>query len=161
MACLSVILWCYRITCLWFCNKRFLCNKKGRNLCQTLYLSFHSVFKSANLGPSKTQSRCHLLAEIWPHLCIRRRVSQAPWYALDTAIKIICACASLPSTPWAPREERLCPRNLCVLLSGNTRCPISEEYADHRFSSRLWSGTLKTRIWNLREHCPQMVVRQK
>ena len=26
--CLSVILLCYRITCLWFCNKR-VCNKKG------------------------------------------------------------------------------------------------------------------------------------
>ena len=25
---LSVILLCYRISCLWFCNKRF-CNKKG------------------------------------------------------------------------------------------------------------------------------------
>ena len=28
MVCLSVILLCYRITCLWFCNKRFY-NKKG------------------------------------------------------------------------------------------------------------------------------------
>ena len=28
MVCLSVILLCYRITCLWICNKR-VCNKKG------------------------------------------------------------------------------------------------------------------------------------
>ena len=33
--CLSVILLCYRITWLWFCNKR-LCNKKGHYLCLTL-----------------------------------------------------------------------------------------------------------------------------
>ena len=29
LVCLSVILLCYRIPCLWLCNKRFLCNKKG------------------------------------------------------------------------------------------------------------------------------------
>ena len=29
MVCLSVIWLCYRVTCLWFCNKIFLCNKKG------------------------------------------------------------------------------------------------------------------------------------
>ena len=29
MQCLSVVLLCYRIACLWFCNKGFLCNKKG------------------------------------------------------------------------------------------------------------------------------------
>ena len=35
MVCLSAILLCYRITCLWFCNKGF-CNKKGHYLCWTL-----------------------------------------------------------------------------------------------------------------------------
>ena len=37
MGCLNVILLCYRITCLWFCSKRF-CDKKGHYLCQTLYI---------------------------------------------------------------------------------------------------------------------------
>ena len=38
--CLSVILLCYRIACLGFCNKRF-CNKnKGHYLCRTLYVWF-------------------------------------------------------------------------------------------------------------------------
>ena len=38
MVCLSVILLCYRITWLWFCNKRF-CNKKGGcYLCWTLHI---------------------------------------------------------------------------------------------------------------------------
>ena len=35
--CLSVVLLGYRITCLWFCNRRF-CNKKGCYLCQMLYI---------------------------------------------------------------------------------------------------------------------------
>ena len=35
MLCLSVILLCYRIACLWFCNEKF-CNKTGRYLCWTL-----------------------------------------------------------------------------------------------------------------------------
>ena len=38
VVCLSVVLSCYRITCLGFCKKRFLCNKKGAYLCQTRYI---------------------------------------------------------------------------------------------------------------------------
>ena len=45
MVCLSVILLCYRMTCLWFCNKRF-CNKRGCYLCWMLYsLTFHSLLQ--------------------------------------------------------------------------------------------------------------------
>ena len=36
----SMIL-CYRITCLWFCNKRF-CNKKGHYLCQIPYIQVYT-----------------------------------------------------------------------------------------------------------------------
>ena len=40
---LSMIFLCYRITCLWFCNKRFY-NKKGHYLCQTLYNNINYMY---------------------------------------------------------------------------------------------------------------------
>ena len=44
MVSLSAILLCYRITCLWFCNKYFYVIKKGCYLCWTWY------FKSRGTG---------------------------------------------------------------------------------------------------------------
>ena len=46
MVCLSVMLLCYRMTCLWFCNKRFVI-KNRHSLCQTLYMrnSYNSITK--------------------------------------------------------------------------------------------------------------------
>ena len=41
MVCLPMILLCNRITCLWFCSKRFY-NKKGCYLCWTLYIINYS-----------------------------------------------------------------------------------------------------------------------
>ena len=49
MVCLSVILLCYRMTCLLFYNKRF-CNKKQHYVCRTLYMF---SWKQARTSPEK------------------------------------------------------------------------------------------------------------
>ena len=51
MVCLSVILLCYRITCLWFCNKRFLCNKKALFVPEPVYW-VKSLPCDSNITPS-------------------------------------------------------------------------------------------------------------
>ena len=47
--CSSVALFCYRITCLWFCNKRFYVIKRGCYLCWTPYIT--TVCESTSQRP--------------------------------------------------------------------------------------------------------------
>ena len=50
MVCLCVIL-CYRITCLWLYNKRFLCNKKGVLFVPDPVFSYNHLYFFAVIFP--------------------------------------------------------------------------------------------------------------
>ena len=65
MACLSVILFCYRVTCLWFCNKDFII-KRGVICARPCVCKVHGGKSTGK----KSTFICHLLLLFLPFLSI-------------------------------------------------------------------------------------------
>ena len=90
MMCLSVISLCYRIMCLWFCNKRFY-NKKGRYSCCTLYRQVPNLWDSfLCLRSYNVQMPIFLTSSL--------ASMQASGLGLVTGF-VICCCNSTHSVP--------------------------------------------------------------